>query len=57
MIVETSANQFYRVEDAGNGIEHAWLGVEVKRVKGAWVAKVKARPCLVRKAATRVVEG
>jgi hypothetical protein len=56
MIIETSSNQFFRVSDAP-GIDHAWLGVEVKRVKGGWEAKAKARPILVRKAATRVVEG
>ena len=54
-IIETSANQFFRVECAA-GIDHAWLGVEVKRVRGEWVPKAKARPILVRKAATRVVE-
>lgn len=55
MIIETSSNQFFRVREAGNGIDHAWLGIEVKRVKGAWVPKAKAREMLVRKAATRVV--
>lgn len=55
MVIETSSNQFFKVRDA-EGIDHAWLGVEVKRSKDGWVAKVKAREMLVRKAATRVVE-
>lgn len=55
MIVETSSNQFFRVRVA-DGIDHAWIGIEVKRVKGSWEAKAKAREILVRKAATRVVE-
>jgi hypothetical protein len=55
-VVETSSNQFFRVTDLA-GIDHAWQGIEVKKVRGEWVPKAKARPVLVRKAATRVVEG
>ncbi len=55
MIIETTSNQFYRVEAAA-GIDHAWLGVEVKRAKGGWVEKAKARPILVRKLSTRIVQ-
>lgn len=55
MIVETSSNQFFRVAPA-DGIDHAWIGVEVKNVRGAWIEKAKARKQLVRKAATRIVE-
>lgn len=55
MIIETSSNIFFRVWDVA-GIDHAWMGVAVKRVGGVWVAKAKARPMLIRKAATRVVE-
>lgn len=55
MIVETSSNRFFRVYDA-NQFDHAWVGIEVKRVKGAWIPKAHAREILVRKAATRVVE-
>ena len=61
-IIETSSNQFFRVWPAdGPGfsdrvIDHAWLGVAVKRVKGAWVDKAKARTILVRKAGSRIVE-
>lgn len=52
-IIETSSNQFFSVTDVA-GIDHAWSGIEVKRVKGEWVPKAKARPMLVRKAATRI---
>ena len=48
MIVETTSNQIYRVEPA-DGIDHAWQGVEVKRAKGEYVPKAKARVVLVRK--------
>jgi len=55
-IVEDSANQFYSVvEIAQPGLEHAWLGVPVKRVKGEFVPKAKATPRLIRKFGCRVV--
>lgn len=54
MIIETSGNQLYRVREGG--YDHAWLGVEVKKVKGAYVPKAKAREILVRKAATKLVD-
>ena len=53
MIIETSDNRFFQVTEA---TEAAWIGVEVKRIKGEWIEKAKARPALVRKAATRVVK-
>ena len=56
MIIETSSNQFFRVAELAT-IPQAWLGVAVKRVKGEWIDKKGAKPMLVRKAATRVVEG
>lgn len=55
-IIETSANQLFRVRDAGPGLEHAWFGVEVKRTKDGFAPKAKAREVMVRKAASRVVE-
>ena len=55
MIIETSSNQFFDVKPA-DGIDHAWLGVEVKRVKGGYAPKAKARPILVRKAGSKVIE-
>lgn len=58
MIIETSSNQFYRVRETGSAdLAHVWHGIAVKRVKGAWVAKANAREILVRKAASRIVEG
>lgn len=54
-IIETTSNQFFSVTSAGPGLDHVWEGVEVKKVKGDWVPKAKARPTLVRKAATRLI--
>lgn len=54
MIIETSSNQLFRVRAVAD-IDHAWIGSEVKLVKGEYVAKAKAREVLVRKAATRIV--
>jgi len=56
MIIETTDNRFYRVipSELAN-IPQCYLGVEVKRVKGEYVPKVKARPMLVRREATRVI--
>ncbi|MGV7034886.1 hypothetical protein [Methylobacterium symbioticum] len=55
-VVETLANQFFQVRDAGRPeLDHVFLGVEVKRSKGAFVPKAKAREIAVRKLGTRVV--
>ena len=57
MIIETSANQFYRVtECASLDMAHLWHGIEVKRVRGQWIEKARAKWTYVRKAATRIVE-
>ncbi|KQP81109.1 hypothetical protein ASF60_22325 [Methylobacterium sp. Leaf113] len=57
MIIETLANQFFRVRETGDpSAAHVWLGIEVKRVRGAYVPKAKAREILVRKLGTRMVE-
>lgn len=57
MIIETSANQFYRVTETGCAeLSHVWNGVQVKKVRGEWIAKKSARPELVRKAATKIIE-
>lgn len=57
MIIETSANQFFRVTETGDAnLAHVWNGVQVKRSKGAWVDRAKARTVLVRKDSSRVVE-
>ena len=55
MIIETSANQLFRVRECSPPADHVWIGSEVKRSKGAFVPKAKARDILVRKAATRLV--
>ncbi|MGD0106321.1 MAG: hypothetical protein ABSC06_20110 [Rhodopila sp.] len=57
MIIETSGNQLYRVKETGDAdLAHVWLGIEVKKVRGAYVPKARARKTLVRKAATRIVD-
>lgn len=56
MIIETSCNHFYQVRETNNpNLAHVWFGVEVKRAKGQWVPKAKARETLVRKEASRIV--
>jgi hypothetical protein len=52
MIVETSDNRLFKVRDAGEGLDHVWRGVEVRR-DGA--PKKGAREVLVRKAGCRIV--
>ena len=57
MIIETSCNCFYQVTDFTDpNLAHVWNGIEVKRVKGAWVPKKNARPSLVRKEASRLIQ-
>ena len=57
MIIETTANQFFRVRETGSAnLDHVWHGVEVKRVRGTFVDKAKARETLVRKVGARVVQ-
>jgi hypothetical protein len=56
MIIETSANELYRVREAGDAaLSHCWIGIAVKRVKGEFVPKANRRDELVRKAATRLI--
>lgn len=55
-IVETLAGQFFRVRETGDPrADHVWLGVEVKRVRGGFADKAKAREILVRKLGCRAV--
>lgn len=56
-IIETSDNRRFRIRDAGPGLAHAWLGIEVKRTKAGYVPKASAREILVRKAGCRIIEG
>ena len=55
MIIETSANLFYQVRDAGPDLSHCWMGLPVKRTKAGFVPKANAREMLVRKAGCKVV--
>lgn len=57
-IVETSANQMYRVAEIPQaGMEHCWFGVAIKRgkIRGTYVDKTNAKVELVRKAGSRVI--
>ncbi len=57
MIIETSANKFYRVTETGNpDLAHVWYGVPVKKVAGVWISNATSKTELVRKAATRIVK-
>lgn len=69
LIVKTSEGRIFRVTETGDvNLAHVWMGIEVKHIAGhwsdelntnvgpQWVAKKNARPSLVRKAATRIVE-
>lgn len=64
MIVETTANQFYRVTEFVGlpGLDHCWSGIQVKNVKGEWIVIAKTLPSgtvrkdTVRKVGCRVVE-
>ena len=57
LIIEDTANRFFRVRETGDAsLAHVYFGIEVKRVKGAYVPKAKAREGLVRKEATRIVQ-
>lgn len=57
MIIETTNNRFYRVEETNQeGLDHVWFGFEVKRTRDGFARKVRARRTLVRKEASRVVE-
>ena len=55
MIVETNSGNFYRVE--GNASPVAWMGVAVRRIGREWFEKRGARPQLVRKECSRIVQG
>ena len=55
-IIEDSANRFWAVWATNDPhLNHVFYGVEVKRAKGAFIPKAKARQGLVRKEYTRVV--
>ena len=57
MIIETSANQFFRVTEHDDpALAHVYCGVAVKRVRGVWVKKANAREILVGKAGSKIIE-
>jgi hypothetical protein len=57
-IIETTANQFYRVVEANDpGLAHCWWGIPVRRVKGKWIDKKNRRAVLVRKEGCRPASG
>ena len=65
MIIETNANQLYRVRECADpNLPHVWIGTPVKReryaegdaIKVRFVPKAKAREHLIRKALCRVVQ-
>jgi hypothetical protein len=55
-IIEDTANRLWAVWATGDAnLEHVYYGIEVKRAKGGFQPKAKARATLVRKAATHLV--
>jgi hypothetical protein len=58
-IVQTSAGQRFMVKPAGEGLDHCWSGIEVKRgARGSgimWAAKARARHHLIRKDGCKVI--
>jgi hypothetical protein len=55
-IIETSCNCLFRVRETGStDLVHVWYGIEVKRIRGAFVDKAKARETMVRKIGARIV--
>jgi hypothetical protein len=55
-VIEDTANRFWAVWEAGDAdLAHVFYGVEVKRAKGGFQPKAKARKTLVRRECTRVV--
>jgi hypothetical protein len=53
LIVEDSNNQRWRI--TGDHTPAAWIGYQVKLVRGEWLAKARAKQVLVRKVGCRVV--
>lgn len=50
MVVQDAAGRFFEVrEPADASLNHAWLGVEVKRGKDGFEPKKNAREILIRK--------
>jgi hypothetical protein len=54
-IVEDTAGRLFSVVAAPDGLEHIWMGVPVKRVRGEYVPKAIAKAVSVHKAGCRMV--
>lgn len=57
MIVRDTSGFHYLVRDGGPGLEHAWIGVPVKRTAAGFVPKANARDRLVRRLGCVIVVG
>jgi hypothetical protein len=54
MIIETTANQFYDVQETGNAdLSHVWYGQRVKKTAQGFAPVKQIRTELVRKAGSR----
>ena len=57
MIIETSDNRLFLVtENKAPELSHVWLGLAVKRIKGGFTLRAKAKPLLVRKAGSQIID-
>jgi hypothetical protein len=56
LIAETSCGRLFAVRDTGSpDLAHVWHGIEVRRTRGGFAPKSKARTVLVRKAGSRLI--
>lgn len=56
MIIETTDNRYFQVRETDcPELAHVWFGIPVKRAKGVFIPRVKARETLVRKEGSRIV--
>lgn len=57
MIIETSDNRLFLVtEYKAPELSHVWAAVPVKRIKGGFTLRAKAKPLLVRKAGSQIID-
>ena len=57
MIIETSCNRLFLVtENTHPNLAHVWTGLAVKRVKGGFALRAKAKPLLIRKAGCQIID-
>ncbi len=56
LIAETSCGRLFAVRETGSpDLSHVWHGVEVRRTRGGFAPKSKARTILVRKLGSRLI--